>query len=115
MTWDWGGLAGHEHAGDLQSFIFWGIRRLINAHSHQPRRIIQNNDSPLGPGTPARRLEIQHHTFNFFIWQFWLNYCEPMIKPWSICRQFQNKRLFPGNNPWMSFHSLDYSHSWAEV
>jgi hypothetical protein len=53
--------------------------------------------------------------FNFVIWKFWLKYCEPTIKPWSMYLQFQNKCLFPGNNPSVYLHSLDYSHSWAEV
>jgi hypothetical protein len=56
-----------------------------------------------------------YRAFNVVIWNFWLNYCESTIKPWSIFLQFQYKRLFPGNNPWIFFRSLDYSHSWAEI
>jgi hypothetical protein len=43
---------------------------------------------------PFLLLPIRHRAFNLVIWKFWLNYCEPTIKPSSICLQFQNKRFF---------------------
>jgi hypothetical protein len=118
-------LASEKGASILSCCRFWWTE---NTSRRRPAifRTLTTSRRSVAPWWSLRRMHVarcdipnfynsQHRASNFVIWKFWLNYCEPTIKLWSICLQFQNKCLFPGNNPWISLHSLDYNHFWAEV